>query len=245
MNTFIKTFIAATMVLVFFGCEPEEDTVPLVNNQSFTESELMDLVDQSVFSDPNSRHKRASVSFSSVYDIVNGGVEVGKSLLLRKKGKGVAMALKTNMIPDHAATIWWIIWNSPENCKDDPCGSKSDADFNNAGTGPGGTALSMMYAAGNIIRRSGVGTFHGYLKEGVIQGSINDQVGVDPLPLLDAKKAEIHLVVRSHGPRIPGMEDVQTSSYDGGCIPPGFLPFEAIPTNPGECGDIHLSEHLP
>jgi len=241
MRTF-KTFLVAAMVLPFFGCEPEEETMPLVINQSFTESELMDLVDQSVFADPNARHKAASVSFSSVYDIVNGGVKVGKSLLLRKKGKGVAMALKTHMIPDHAATIWWIIWNSPENCEGIPCGS--DADFGNAGTGPGGTALSMMYAAGNIIRHSGVGTFHGYLKEGVIQGSINDQVGVPDLPLLDAKKAEVHLVVRSHGPRIPGMEDVQTSSYEGGCTV-NFFPFEAIPTNPGECGDIHASEHLP
>ncbi len=242
MKTFIKTFTVAAMVLVFFGCEPEEDSVPLASNRSFTESELMDLIDQSDFNDPNSRHKSASVSFSSVYDIVNGGVEVGKSLLLRKKGKGVAMALKTNMIPDHAATIWWIIWNSPENCEGIPCGS--DADFGNAGAGPGGTALSMMYAAGNIIRRNGVGTFHGYLKEGVIQGSINHEVGVPDLPLLDAKTAEIHLVVRSHGPRIPGMEDEQTGGYYGGCTK-YFLPFEAIPTNPGECGDIHLSEHLP
>ncbi len=204
----------------------------------------MDLIDQSDFNDPNARHKRASVSFSSVYDLVNGGVEVGKSLLLRKKGKGVAMALKTHMIADHAATIWWIIWNSPENCATTPCGL-TNADFDNAGTGPGGTALSMMYAAGNIIRHSGVGTFHGYLKEGVIQGSINDQVGVPDLPLLDAKKAEIHLVVRSHGPRIPGMEGVQTGSYFGGCTT-NFPPtFETTPTNPGECGDIHVSEHLP
>lgn len=242
MNTFIKTFIAFAMVLFFFGCEPEEDTVPLVNNQSFTESELMDLIDQSVFSDLNARHSATSVSFGSVFDAVNGVDGVGKSLLLRKKGKGVAMALKTHMIPDHAATIWWIIWNSPENCEGSPCGS--DGDFGNAGTGPGGTALSMMYATGNIVNRNGVGTFHAYLKEGVIQGSINDQVGVPDLPLLDAKKAEVHLVVRSHGPRIPGMEDVQTSSYEGGCTV-NFFPFEAIPTNPGECGDIHFAVHLP
>jgi len=42
MKTFIKTCTVAAMVLVFFGCEPEEDTVPLVVNKSFTESELMD-----------------------------------------------------------------------------------------------------------------------------------------------------------------------------------------------------------
>jgi len=98
MKTFIKTCTVAAMVLVFLGCEPEEDTVPLVNHESFTESELMDLIDQSVFSDLNSRHKAASVSFSSVYDIVNGGVEVGKSLLLRKKGKGVAMASTVHVL---------------------------------------------------------------------------------------------------------------------------------------------------
>ena len=242
MKLFIKICSVAAMVILFLGCEPEEDTVPLVNDHSFSESELLGLIDQSVFGDPNARHRAVSLSFGSVFDAVNGKDGVGKSLLLRKKEKGVAMALKTHMIPNHTATIWWIIWNSPENCEGSPCGS--DGDFENAGTGPGGTALSMMYATGNIVRSSGVGTFHAYLKEGVIQGSINDQVGVPDLPLLDAEKAEVHLVVRSHGPRIPGMEDEQTSSYDGGCTT-NFLPFEAIPTNPGECGDIYFAVHLP
>jgi len=44
MKTFIKTCTVAAMVLVFFGCEPEEDAIPLVDNQSFTESELKSYV---------------------------------------------------------------------------------------------------------------------------------------------------------------------------------------------------------
>jgi hypothetical protein len=35
--------------------------------------------------------------------------------------------------------------------------------------------------------------------------------------LLDARQAEVHLVVRSHGQPIPGLVQEQIGSFEGGC----------------------------
>lgn len=234
MKTFIKTCTVAAMVLVFFGCEPEEDVVPIIDNMSFSESELMDLVDQSVFADPNSRY-RPTVSFEPVIDPINRDQQVGNSVLVRFHN-GVGMGWKSNQTPKHTATMWWVIFNKPENCDGDCSGadlSKDDVD------------ADLMIATGGVVSNNGVGTFAAHLKEGDITGSyINDFFGLDPVGLVDSENAEIHLVARSHGPKIPGEVDAQTSSFAGGCMV-FFDPFTQIPINPGECGDIQASVFKP
>ncbi len=234
MKTFIKTFTVATMVLVFFGCEPEEDTVPLVVNQSFTESELMELVDQSIFADPNGRY-RPAVSFEPVIDPINENQQVGNSVLIRFHN-GVGMGWKSNQTPKHTATMWWVIFNKPENCDGDCSGAdlaKDDVD------------ADLMIATGGIVSNNGVVTFAAHLKEGDITGSyINEFFGLDRVGLVDSENAEIHLVARSHGPKIPGEVDAQTSSFAGGCTM-FFDPFTVIPVALGECGDIQFSVYRP
>ncbi len=60
--------------------------------------------------------------------------------------------------------------------------------------------------------------------------------------LQDARQAEIHLVLRSHGPKIPGQINAQISSFQGGCTT-NLPPFTEVPDEIGECADIHASIH--
>ena len=67
----------------------------------------------------------------------------------------------------------------------------------------------------------------------------------DPQGLINA---EIHMVLRSHGPAVPGIVNEQIGSYVGGCpttLPYGFPPFSEVPDAAGECGDIIAAVHKP
>ena len=62
--------------------------------------------------------------------------------------------------------------------------------------------------------------------------------------LIDAQEAEIHILLRSHGPAIPGIVNEQIDSYLGGCTD-NFDPLSAVPVAVGECGDIIAAVHKP
>ena len=52
------------------------------------------------------------------------------------------------------------------------------------------------------------------------------------------------MVLRSHGPAIPGEVNEQISGYLGGCTT-FFPPFTEIPDEVGECGDFEFAIHSP
>jgi hypothetical protein len=149
------------------------------------------------------------------------------------------MALKTRLEPGHAATIWWVIFNNPQNCAFTPCGGPGFEDFFDGEN----TGLAMLYAAGTVVSNNGIAVFAGHLKEGVIVEGANFPIfGQPERPLYDSETADIRLVLRSHGPKITGQIHAQISTWGGGCLV-DFAPFSAIPMNEGECGDIYVSLH--
>ena len=241
MKTIFKTSCFAALITVFVGCEPNtDDSMPVVDTQTITESELLNLVDLSVFTEPTGR-SRPVVSYATVFDPITDAPavnDVGKSALLRFK-KGVGFALKSQQTPKHTFTVWLVIFNYPENCATP--GSCEEVDFGNAEA----VGIDVIYGSGGIVGGNGIGVSAGHVMEGTTYDSQREVFfGLPPLGLLDAEKAEIHLVTRSHGPKIPGMVDEQTSSYAGGCDDPyGTPPFTYIPVNSGECADIQFSVH--
>ena len=62
----------------------------------------------------------------------------------------------------------------------------------------------ILFADGNIVDDDGNVSFTGYMETGETTGSINELLGAEPVGLLDPSGAEIHLVVRSHGPIVEG-----------------------------------------
>jgi hypothetical protein len=171
---------------------------------------------------------RAGAATRTTSDVVqmSDGTTVGSSTLTRTDS-GIALVLHTTGLQaGHTVTIWWMVFNHPEACisgaatetPDDPrCGME---DMHNPAAG-----LSVLYAAGNIVDEDGEADFGAYLQEGDTDGAI---MGLE-LGLLDAAAADVHLVVRDHGPAKPGMIVEQIHTFDDFCNP--------------TCTDLQMSVH--
>lgn len=173
-----------------------------------------------------------------IFDVVNG-VQAGSSTLHRNSN-GITVNFKAEgLIPGHTYTLWWVIWNYPDNCANspNPC---DEPDFGN----PVVVGVDVLNAGGHLAGNSGKVNISAHLKEGDTSKSIIRSVFnlADPIGLIDAQTAEVHPVLRSHGPAIPGMVNEQIGSYLGGCTV-FFDAFTQIPLNEGECGDIYAAIH--
>ncbi len=169
---------------------------------------------------------------------------VGRSVLTRTEA-GVSAQLRTSGLePREAVTLWWVVFNTPEGCSD-ACGENDIFIGGDPAAGlylDGIAAADIVVAYGGraIANRHGSATIAASLREA---GSVREVLfGAEPT-LKDSEAAEIHLVLRSHGPAVPGMIDEQLGSYAGGCLV--FLHPPAIPDEVGECADIQFAVHLP
>jgi hypothetical protein len=186
-----------------------------------------------------------ATSTSDVYFFGDPETSVGWSTLQRADD-GVLVTFSANEIPaGHAVTLWWVVFNDPENCSAPGCGEDDifvDGDPT-AGLNTDGIAAADIvagYAAGTVASPDG----HIMLSASLDVEEIGPETIVGEGALLkDAAGAEIHLVARSHGPAIDGLEAVQTTSYGGGCevdlLPPEVAEAE------GECVDLQFSVHMP
>ena len=147
-----------------------------------------------------------------------------------------------------AVTLWLIIFNNPNECATTPC---SEADLFNPSVEP-----DAIYGAGNIIDDSEVASFGFSLKAGDNSGSIADLFGMptddgDPFGLINPRGAEVHYVLRLHGPMIPLEMPAQIKTYGGGCVdfaPYGYSPpaeESELKLGWGECQDVQAALNLP
>lgn len=134
-----------------------------------------------------------------------------------------------------ALTVWWVVFNKPDNCATSPCG-ESDL-FRPA------VQASAFYATGALTDEEGDVMFVTPLYETVPGRFQNIDLNTSLLGgpgLLDARKAEIHVVVRSHGPALfdvpGGVRDQITGFLDPGCQDLG---------GPNECVDVQFAIHQP
>ena len=120
----------------------------------------------------------------------DGGKIVGSATLHRSKN-GITVNIKTSeLLPGGSYTVWFIIFN------------------------PGPQGVGAHYAAGHVIGANGKGNFSAHLSEGDVSGVLGEGG-----PLTDAEHQGVHMVIRSHGPAIPGMIDEQIHTVAGGCNP--------------------------
>lgn len=214
MKNLIYLFTLLSLILVVSSCSLSE------RHEDFDSENVIEFESLSV-----------TGCTSSIIDAVNLIEDAGTATLRRNNNK-VSMNFKVeNLTPGYAYTIWWVIWNKPENCGNPfECG---EADFGIADA----VEVEVLYGAGHVVGNSGKGYFSGSLSENDDSGSINDLFGLPGYGgLADARTAEVHLVLRSHGPAIPGQVNDQINTYPGGCEV-DFLPFTEIPDEEGECGD--------
>lgn len=228
----MKTVKLITVLLaagLLYGCESESPVAP---NSDLDQMASVDAT--SLTSEATSNTK----STADIYNVVTGDM-IGESTLHRN-GNGITVNFKTTgLMPGHAYTLWWVVWNKPEECATP--GACVESDFANALD----VEVQLLYAAGNLAGNNGKGNFSAHLKENDDSGSVHELFGLPSFGgLQDAHKAEIHAVLRSHGPKIPGKVNEQINSYEGGCVV-NFAPFSEIPDEAGECGDIIAAIHTP
>lgn len=158
-------------------------------------------------------------------------VVVGSSTLVRTDD-GVAATLETSgLVAGHVVTLWWIVFNNPSACTGGILGVSrcGPADEQNAAAQPSGLA-----ATGRIVAHDGTAHYGAYLHEGDTHGALFGP------GLLDARGAEVVLILKSHGPKIPELASEMLHSFGAGCkdAPPGT----GTP-GPNDCREVQVSVH--
>jgi hypothetical protein len=169
---------------------------------------------------------------SSVHRFVDGSMVGSAFSTLVRSTDAIRMHVSTvDLDPGAAYTVWWVIFNNPENCSA-PC--NMDDIINPALRAAVQTAVG--YAAGHVVSQDGKASFSARLRAGDLSGFGDGLDSTPPPPLgpglLNPMGAEVHLVIRSHGSQIPGFVDQQIHTFGGGCT---------INT----CVDKQFSIHMP
>lgn len=142
----------------------------------------------------------------------------------------------TGLVPGHTYTMWLVYFNDQRLCADGCNGP----DLGAAGGG-------VQFGNGQVAGEDGTATFAANIRRG--DGAELVPSGPPPPFAMAAYEPdehnEFHVIIRSHGPRIPGEVGEQISLFNGGCdVQVGPLPGQLgdfpVPAAPGECGDVQV-----
>ena len=140
----------------------------------------------------------------------------GAATLMRMPNQVSANIRASDLDPDSAYTAWWVVFNNPAACASIPC---TGADLRNPAV-----KGANFYATGFISDSTGTANISAELKAGrLAEGieAIDFDTGVKPkLKRGKGMSAEIHLVLRTHGPVMPGWTAEQISSGEFGACEP-------------------------
>lgn len=145
--------------------------------------------------------------------VIATGVEApGTGSILVRTNEGVGATLHTfGLVPGNAYTLWLGIFNNPKKCATTPCAGPVDL------PNPDVQGV-VLWGSGQIAGEDGTADFGTFRAVGDTSGKAVGPPGTAEA-LERPFKAEIHLVVRSHGPVIPGMLNEQLTTFNGGCPP--------------------------
>ncbi|MEN8233664.1 MAG: hypothetical protein ABFR89_01915 [Actinomycetota bacterium] len=164
----------------------------------------------------------------------------GYSYLTRTSGELLLSVEAEELIPGDAYTVWWVVFNEPDDCSEPGCGE--DDIFNEDGSlnieGVMAAKIAVGNATANVAKANGTAEFGARLKmdDTMSDHQILFPAGLDGGALLTAmpSKAEVHLVFQSHGQARGGPELLKQLTYvETGCTPfcedVQFTIFPAMP----------------
>lgn len=170
-------------------------------------------------------------------DTVGEGIDEGDPIdgasgRVLVSGDGATIRVHTTGLEHgHAYTMWIAYFNDRSACGAGGCGP---ADV-------GG----VLFGDGKVAGGSGVATFTARLRtgDGADAGPPPPPFGFAPYEA--GPDNELHVVIKSHGPRVPGLVSEQISTFGGACEDeigpaPGEVGDFPVPSAPGECGEIQL-----
>ena len=151
----------------------------------------------------------AVVSTTQPVVVIMGGAEVGEATITRNANGASATFHTTGLTPGDVYSLWWAVFDNPDECLDVPVAGCDPTDFLLVNGGAKGVGA-------HVVGSSGKASFGARLK----LGEVLDGGGVPSFNTFDdLLGSEFHLVVRNHGPALPGQLDEQFSEFNGGCPP--------------------------
>jgi len=184
------------------------------------------------------------------------GDPVGTSRIVRTDN-GISGNIRVHLANDVgsakglAVTLWLVFFNNPGACAvANVCGD--DADFGNPDVKP-----DVVYGGGNVVGASENTSIGFHYKKGENTGSISDIFFLplndegEGFGLLNPRGAEVHYVLRFHGPVDPAAMPEQVKTYGGGCV--DFAPYgypspmgpDELYLDPGQCQDVIFAINSP
>jgi hypothetical protein len=147
----------------------------------------------------------------------------------------------TGLTPGDAVTAWIVYFNGGCEVGEAANGSipETTCGPDDLDAGEGG----IVQLAGHVVGASGNATFSGRINVGD-----DPEIGPPFWVAYDPVSPDFHIVIRSHGPKVPSEMPGQIHSVDGGCVDQDLstsllvddVPGDEIPDAVGECGDLQL-----
>lgn len=188
--------------------EPEPTTHPRRRRRPVVAAALVAVLAlTAIAAAPPAGAARPSRDRQAITSIDDGSTE-GVSTL-RRTDRGVRSVIRTTgLVRGDAHTVWAVVFNHPEAC-DGPC---DGPDLANPEVGG-----ASVRVTGRVVPAPRA-TFAGELQAGEA--------------LTNPRGAEIHLIVRTHGPVIRGLRHEQITTLNGGCPP-------------NACANVQVAIHQP
>lgn len=161
----------------------------------------------------NAENGNAKMTTRSVIEMATGAVVPAAGSALFRNNDGVFFTLSTSgLTPGDAVTAWIAVFNNPAACATDPC---TPADFANPDVD-----ATLFSSGGAVVGPNGKAVYSAYRAVGDLSGA-RPNFGTGN-GLVKPKRAEIHLVIRTHGPANlldPAVLKEQLTLFNGGCPP--------------------------
>jgi len=156
--------------------------------------------------------ERAVFQASKLVTVKEQAPVKGAATLLRRANSLEGSFHSSELQPNSAYTLWWMIHSHPEKCTNKPFCHTADL-FNPA------TGTSVFYAGALISSGNGQGNASFTLQSGALPagiGTMDFKTNVVPgLPAGAGLTAQVKIVAKVHGPVDASKADVQLGTYDG------------------------------
>ena len=163
-----------------------------------------------------------AINLDDAGNLMPGEIVPGASTLVRGRNKVEMTFHATGLQPGAVYTAWWVVFNRPERCSDGVC------DEDDVFIDPNTPETSVLWATGLIVGGDGTANFSARLRRRETVGEVIIDNG-----LRNFRKAEIHIVLRTHGDPVPGLVGQQISRFNG----------DDCAVN--VCRDVQAAIHLP
>ncbi len=213
-------FTTLIALLVLAGCD-----APLTPTEAARSSAP---ADRAVTAESAAHHDVSDVYTWPPFDPQQ--IEGARATLVRTRN-GARVNIQTrDLVTGHTYSVWMVVFDAPEDCVepyacglDDIIPLMEDPDAENP------SEVTVFGAVGGgLAGGTGQATFAGHVKPGDEANDVLFGDGSLDHPLT----AEVHFVLRTHGPVVPGMIHEQISTFNGGC--------EEGEPNEGLCDDVQF-----